>query len=94
MQLVARGLSTPVPWSARLPGRPRSDIIFRVNVVCGKQRRKPRHPTWNPDETRSGRGNVLGVGGSATTMTWKSGDKFITVKFLNDKVVAKDTSNL
>ncbi len=47
-----------------------------------------------PDETKSGGVNVLGVGGSATTMTWKSGDKSITVTFVNDKVVAKDMSNL
>ena len=47
-----------------------------------------------PDETKSGGVDVLGIGGTATTLTWKSGDKSITVTFVNDKVVKKDMSNL
>ncbi len=48
----------------------------------------------NPDETKSGGVSVLGVGADTTTMTWKSGDKSITVTFVNDKVVKTDMSNL
>ena len=48
----------------------------------------------NPDETTSGGASVLGVGGTATTMVWKSGNKSITVTFVNDTVVKTSMSNL
>jgi outer membrane protein assembly factor BamE (lipoprotein component of BamABCDE complex) len=48
----------------------------------------------NPDETKSGGVNVLGVSADKTTMTWKSGDKNITVTFVGDNVVTTGMSNL
>lgn len=47
-----------------------------------------------PDETTSGGTEVLGFGGTATTMTWRSGDQSIVVTFVNDKVVRKSMNNL
>ena len=47
-----------------------------------------------PDETKSGGVNVLGVTADKSTMTWKSGDKSITVTFVGDKVVTTGMSNL
>jgi hypothetical protein len=48
----------------------------------------------NPDETRSAGASVLGISADKTTMTWKSGDKSITVTFVNDQVLTTSMQNL
>lgn len=42
------------------------------------------------DETKTGGASVVGIGGTGTTMIWKSGKEMIRVEFINDKVVKKD----
>ncbi|MCE5328354.1 MAG: hypothetical protein LLG01_18285 [Planctomycetaceae bacterium] len=48
----------------------------------------------DPQEVNSGGGEILGVGASATNMVWRSGNKSITVVFVNNQVVSKSMSNL
>ncbi|MCE5276936.1 MAG: DUF3862 domain-containing protein [Planctomycetaceae bacterium] len=47
-----------------------------------------------PQEVDSGGGEILGVGASGTSMVWRSGNKTITVVFVNNQVVSKSMSNL
>ena len=47
-----------------------------------------------PAETKSGGASVLGIGGTASTLTWKAGDKTITLTFVNDQLTTKSMSNL
>jgi chemotaxis signal transduction protein len=48
----------------------------------------------NPDETKSAGASVLGISADKTTMIWKSGDKSITVTFVNEQVLTTSMQNL
>jgi hypothetical protein len=63
-------------------------------VKAGMTTQQVQDILGKPDETSSGGASVLGVGGTATTMVWKSGNRNITVTFVNDKVVKTSMSNL
>jgi len=45
-------------------------------------------------ESTGASGTVGDLTGSAKSVTWKDGDKTITINFLNDKVVLKTSSGL
>jgi len=45
-------------------------------------------------ETQSAAGAIGDLAGSAKTITWKDGDKTITVNFLNDKVATTASTGL
>jgi hypothetical protein len=87
---VALALALPVV----LAGCSKVDRGHYDQVQTGMTLEQVKKIMGDPDETRSGGVDVLGIGATATTLTWKSGDKSITVTFVNDKVVAKDMSNL
>lgn len=43
-----------------------------------------------PSDKSTKGGEVLGLGGSTTTMTWRHGQQTITARFVNDKLISKE----
>jgi hypothetical protein len=88
--VIALGLCLPVV----LAGCSKIDREHYDQVQAGMTIDQVKKILGDPAETNSAGGSVLGISGNATTMTWKTGDKSITVSFVNDKVVVKNMSNL
>lgn len=79
---------------AGLYGCNKLDMKHYERIQAGMSVEQVKDILGEPAETKSAGGSVLGVGGSVTTMIWKSGDREIRVDFLNNQVVKKDFSNL
>ena len=62
-------------------------------VKTGMTQQQVKDILGNPYEAKASGVSVLGVGGEATTLTWKSGDESITITFVNDKVVTTSMQN-
>lgn len=63
-------------------------------VQLGMPMQQVKQLLGEPDQITSGGAEVMGFGGTAANMVWRSGNKSITVTFVNDKVVKKGMSNL
>jgi hypothetical protein len=62
--------------------------------VSGLKVEKVKEILGEPTEQNSGSVGLGGVGISGRTMTWKDGDKSITIIFLNDQAMTKTQNGL
>jgi hypothetical protein len=62
--------------------------------VTGLKVEKIKEILGEPTEQQSGGLGVGGVGVTGRTMTWKDGDRSITILFLNDQAMTKSQSGL